>query len=579
MVQYKWVALSNTTIGVFMASVNGTIILISLPDIFNGINLNPFQASNFAYLLWVLMGYNIVTATLLVTSGRLSDFYGRAKLFNLGFATFTVGSLLLFLLPSTGTAGAMELIVFRLVQGVGGAFLFSNSAAIITDAFPVEERGKALGLNQIAFLGGSFIGLVIGGLLAPFNWRYIFLVSVPVGALGSIWSLLKLRDLSLKKEKHRIDLPGNLSFAGGLTLILIGVTYGLLGYKGQPMGWSNPLVILALTVGSALLIAFPFIESHVKEPMFHLRLFRNRAFGLGNLAGFLASLARGGVMLMLIILLQGIWLPLHNYSYSSTPFWAGVFMLPMSVGFIVTGPLSGWLSDRFGARWLATLGMIMSGVAFLLLSFIGYQFDYLTFGLVLFLMGCGSGMFTAPNTALIMNAVPPEERGAASGMRATIVNAGQTVSLGLFFTIVIVALSDGLSLSVASSLASAHVPNSLAPVIGGGLGSEPTVALFSAFLGKDPMSVLIQGLAAYDPAQFSGYSSTGWYQTVTSHYWFPNAIAPAFMGALDLTFYMGAVVSFIAAFFSAIKIETGRLKSASAAGSRSKPGIPDDPEK
>ena len=547
MVQYKWIALTNTTIGVFMAMVNGTIILISFPTIFKGINLDPNVSGNFVYLLWILMGYNIVTATLLVTFGKLSDMFGRTRLFNLGFVVFTVGSLLLFLTPSTGILGADELIIFRLFQGVGAAFLFSNSAAILTDAFPADERGMALGLNQVAALAGSFIGLVIGGILSVINWRLVFLVSVPFGALGSVWSIIRLKDISVKKVQRHIDYFGNLSFAGGLTLLLIGVTYGLINYDGSPMGWGNPWVILSLVLGSILLVAFPFVEAKVRDPMFHMSLFKIRAFGMGNLASFMASIGRGGVMLMLIILLQGIWLPLHGYSYSSTPFWAGVAMLPMTVGFFATGPLSGWLSDRYGAKELGSLGMVIAAVSFLLLSSLPYGFNYWEFALILFMLGAGSGMFAAPNTAAIMNSVPPEERGVASGMRATIMNVGQTASLGLFFTLVIASLSSNLSGSMLGPLATAGVPAGISPMIDGAIGASPTAALFSMFLGYNPMQTVVQQLSNLYPSYFAGYGTTAWYSTITGKSWFPNALAPPFMSALSLSFLVGAALSVLAA--------------------------------
>ena len=353
MVDYKWVALSNTTLGTLMASIDSTIVLIALPAIFRGININPF--SSFQYMLWILFGYSIVTATLLVTFGRLSDMFGRVKLYNLGFLIFTVGSILLSITPSQGDAGAIEIIVFRIVQGIGGAFLFANSAAIITDAFPSNERGKALGINQISFLAGSIVGPGFGGNLAIYDWRLVFLVSVPVGVIGTVWSYLKLKERGAIRKNQKLDIWGNIAFGGGLTLILAGVIYGLIPYGNSAMGWGNPWVIAALVTGTGLLLAFPFIEMHVADPMFRLELFKIRAFSAGNLASLFSSMSRGGVFIMLIILLQGIWLPLHGYSFDSTPFWAGIFMIPMSIGFVLTGPISGWLSDKHGARLLADM--------------------------------------------------------------------------------------------------------------------------------------------------------------------------------------------------------------------------------
>lgn len=547
MVQYKWVALSNTTLGVLMATINGTITLISLPAIFRGIHLNPFASGSFIYLLWILMGFNIVTAVLLVTFGRLSDIFGRVRLFNIGFAIFTFGSVMLYLTPGSGDTAAQFLVAFRIVQGIGASFLFSNSSAIITDAFPVSERGKALGINQVAALGGSFIGLILGGILSVINWRFVFLVSVPVGAIGTVWSMIKLKDTALKEEGQKIDYVGNIVFGSGLTVLLVAITYGLLPYGNSTTGWSNPLVVVGIVLGVFLLALFPVVERYVKQPMFKLKLFRNRAFAAGNFASLLSAVGRGGVMLMLVILLQGIWLPLHGYSYSSTPFWAGIFMLPMTAGFMIMGPLSGTISDRHGARVLATGGMVIVGLAFLILSLFPYDFNYLEFGITLFVMGMGNGMFAAPNTAAIMNSVPAESRGAASGMMTTLRNAGQTASMGMFFTIVIIALSSGMGASFTSALSSIGVSN--ASLYGAALGKvPPTIALFSAFLGENPMTTIIAGLPASMQSGLSPYLST-----ITGKTWFPMALAPAFMGALRDAFYVGMVLSFVAAIVSLLR--------------------------
>lgn len=544
MVEYKWVALSNTTLGVLMASVNGTITLISLPAIFNGININPL--TSFQYLLWILFGYSVVTATLLVSFGRLSDMYGRVRLYNLGFAIFTVGSILLYLTPNAGDAGALELVFFRIVQGIGGAFLFANSAAIITDAFPHNERGKALGINQVAALAGSLLGLTAGGILVTLNWRYVFLVSVPIGMAGTAWSYLKLKELGTIRKNQRLDILGNATFGVGLTVILIAVTYGLIPYGSSQMGWSDPWVIAGLVGGVALLVAFPFIETRVADPMFRLDLFRNRMFSAANLAGVLGAVGRGGVMIMLIILLQGIWLPLHGYSYASTPFWSGIFMLPMMAGFIVMGPLSGYLSDRYGARGFSTLGMAITGSTFVALSFLPYNFDYLPFAIILFVMGLGSGMFASPNTASIMNSVPSEHRGAASGMRATLQNTGSTVSQALFFTIIISALSSNLPGALATALTNAGAPQ----LVKAFNNIPPTGALFAAFLGYNPIGSILSSPQLAAVVKTIPQNALG---VLEGNTFFPNAIAPAFMSALQLSFYIGAALSFAAAVASLLR--------------------------
>jgi EmrB/QacA subfamily drug resistance transporter len=544
MVQYKWVALSNTTIATLMASIDATIVLIALPAIFRGIQIDPLLGSSFQYLLWIMFGYSIVTATLLVTFGRLSDMFGRVRLYNLGFAIFTVGSIMLSLTPNTGNTGALELIIFRLVQGVGAAFIFSNSGAIITDAFPENERGKALGINGLSFLAGSLIGLVLGGVLAVYDWRLVFLVSVPVGVIGTVWSYWKLKDTTARR-KQKMDYWGNITFGAGLTLILLGMTYGLTPYGNSPMGWGSPWVMTSLVSGAALLFAFPFIESRVQDPMFRLDLFKNRQFASANIATFLSSLARGGVMIMIIILLQGIWLPLHGYSYESAPFWAGIFMIPMSIGVALTGPLSGWLSDKHGARLLATGGMIITGAAFLAFTLLPANFAYFSFALILFVMGIGNGIFMSPNMASVMNSCPPECRGAASGMRATLQNCGQTISQAIFFAIIIISLNSTLPSALLTALTNTGVP---AKVLGQFQSIPATGALFAAFLGYNPMKTLLQALGSAASAIPQNTVAT-----LTGHSFFPNAISGPFMSAMTEAFIIGAILCFIAALCSALR--------------------------
>lgn len=542
-IEYKWIVLSITTIEMFMVSVNGSIILISLPAIFDGINIDPL--TSFQYLIWVLMGYNLVTATLLLSFGRLSDMYGRVRLYNVGFAIFTLGSILLYLTPDTGDAGAIEIIVFRLVQAVGASFTYSNSAAILTDAFPENERGKALGLNMVAFLSGQFIGLILGGILAFYHWRYVFLVSVPVGILGTVWAYIKLKETNLPEKARKIDVWGNLAFLGGLTIFLIGITYALLPYEQDPMGWRDPWVIASLFIGIVLLIAFPIIESRVEDPMFRLSLFKNRMFSFANIAGFLNAIARGGMMFMLIMLLQGIWLPLHGYSYESTPLWGGIFMLPLTAGFVIMGPLSGWLSDKYGSRLFATSGLLLTTISFLILAALPYNFNYPIFAVALFIMGLGNGMFGAPNIAAIMNSVPSEERGVASGMRAMLQNSGMVTSMAMFFTIVIVSLTRLFPQELATSLTNVGASNLIAPM------SEipPTGALFAAFLGYNPVSTILAGV----PQSVIATISPETIKILTGTTWFPTTLAQAFMPSLRLSFYIGAILSMTATVLSAMR--------------------------
>ena len=543
MVQYKWVALSNTTIGTLMASIDMSIVLIALPSIFNGIQINPF--TSFQYMLWIMFGYSIVTAVLLVTFGRLSDIFGRVKLYNLGFAIFTVGSILLSLTPNTGDAGAIELIVFRIVQGVGAAFLFSNSGAIITDAFPENERGKALGINQLSFLVGSLVGLVLGGVLAVIDWRLVFLVSVPVGVIGTVWSYWKLKEQHVVRKKQKLDILGNVCFGGGLTLILLGITYGLTPYGTSSMGWTSPWVMASLLGGASLMIAFPFIERRVEDPMFRLDLFKNRNFTSGNIATLLSSLSRGGVMIMLVVLLQGIWLPLHGYSYEDAPFWAGIFMIPMTIGVALTGPISGWLSDKYGAKTFATAGMVITGATFLAFMLLPVNFDYLPFALILFAMGLGNGIFMSPNMASVMNSCPAEHRGAASGMRSTLQNVGQTVSQAIFFSIIIISLNASLPAALSTAVANTGA----SPQVAAAFSQVPaSAALFAAFLGYNPITTLLQSLGSLS----SSLSSTT-LGVLKEPTFFPNAIANPFMSALTIAFVIGAILCFLAAASSALR--------------------------
>jgi MFS family permease len=534
---YKWIALSNTTLGVLMATINSSIVLIALPAIFNGIRIDPLTPGNTSFLLWILMGYMVVTSTLLVTCGRISDMFGRVKLYNLGFAIFAAGSVLLFLTPSTGTAGALELIGFRLIQAVGAAFLFANSTAILTDAFPPEQRGLGLGINQVAAIAGSVIGLILGGILASFDWRLVFLVSVPFGIGGTVWAYLALRETATIRRHQRLDLWGNVTFAGGLTVFLIGLTYGLLPSGGHAMGWTNPWVIAALVAGITLLGLFAAIEVRTPDPMFRLDLFKIRAFAAGNVSGFLASVARGGLQFMLIIWLQGIWLPIHGYSFSQTPLWAGIYMLPMMAGFLIAGPLSGYLSDHLGARPFTTGGMLIAMIAFVFLTFLPANFNYVPFAFLLFLTGTGMGLFSSPNTSSVMSSVPPEHRGVSSGMLATVQNCGMLVSMAFFFTIVIVGLSGSLPTSLATGLVHAGLPAGPASAIA---HLPPTAALFSAFLGYNPMAHLL-------PPGVLAHLSAATRAHLLSRSFFPGLIAAPFMDGLRAAFYVSAAMSLIAA--------------------------------
>jgi MFS family permease len=541
--RYKWVALSNTTLGMLMATVNSSIVIISLPAIFKGVGLNPLQSGNVSYLLWMLMGYMLVTAVLVVGFGRLGDMVGRVRIYNAGFVVFSLGSVALALDPWTGSHGALWLIIWRLVQGVGGAMLFANSTAIITDAFPAERRGMALGINQVAAIAGSFIGLIVGGLLSVIDWRAVFFVSVPIGILGTIWSYKSLHEVGTKNP-GKLDIPGNLTFAAGLTAILTGITYGIQPYGGSSTGWTNPWVLSAIGLGLVLLAVFVFIELRSPAPMFNLGLFKIRAFAMANLAGLLASVGRGGLQFMLIIWLQGIWLPLHGYSYVDTPLWAGIYMLPITIGFLIAGPLSGTLSDRFGARFFATAGLVVVALTFVALLLIPVDFPYWVFAIITGFSGIGSGMFGAPNRSAIMNSVPKNQRGAASGMAGTVQNAGTSLSIGIFFSLMVVGLSSTLPQTLTKGLLSNGVPHSVAAQIG---QTPPVSSLFAAFLGYNPIQTLL------GPTGLLKSGSGVNVATLTGKEFFPHLISGPFHDGLVVVFAAAAVMSVIAAVASLIR--------------------------
>jgi MFS family permease len=556
--RYKWTALSNTTVAVFMATLDGSIVLIALPAIFRGIHLDPLSAGNISYLLWMIMGYRLVQSVLVVTVGRFGDMFGRVRIYNAGFVVFTVASILLSFDPFRGSHGALWLIGWRVLQAIGGSMLTANSAAILTDAFPAKERGFALGINQVAALAGQFIGLVAGGLLAAWDWRAIFWVNVPVGIFGTIWAYRSLRD---NGERHpgRIDWWGNITFALGLGAILVGVTYGIQPYGGHTMGWTNPTVLGELIGGVVLLIVFGLIESRIAAPMFTLALFRIRAFTAGNVASLASSIARGGLQFVLIIWLQGIWLPLHGYDYSSTPLWAGIFLLPMTAGFLVSGPISGRLSDRFGSRGLATSGVLLFGAAFIGLLILPVDFPYWAFAVLITASGVGSGMFASPNASSIMSSVPASQRGAASGMRGTFQNSGTALSISVFFSLMIAGLASSLPHTLTSGLQQQGVPHGVAAQIG---GLPPVSSLFAAILGVNP----IQHLLA--PSGVLSTLPTSNQQVLTGRQFFPHLISGPFHDGLVVVFAVAAGLSLVAAIASLSRGKSTRAESSTATTSR-----------
>jgi MFS family permease len=541
--RYKWTALTNTTAAVFMSTLDGSIVIISLPAIFRGIHLDPLAPGNIGYLLWMIMGYRLVQAIFVVTLGRFGDMYGRVRIYNAGFMVFTVASILLSFDPFQGGQGAMWLIGWRVLQAIGGSMLTANSAAILTDAFPLEQRGLALGINQVAALAGQFIGLTAGGLLAALDWRAVFWVNVPVGVFGTLWAYRKLHD-SGERSGGRIDWWGNVTFAVGLGAVLIAITNGVRPYRHHSMGWGNPTVSGLLIGGIVLLAAFAVIESRVAEPMFAIALFRIRAFTAGNIAGLSAAIARGGLQFVLIIWLQGIWLPLHGYDFGRTPLWAGIFLLPMTAGFLVAGPISGHLSDRFGARGFATAGMLLFGASFVGLMLIPINFSYAWFALLITFNGLGVGMFSSPNSSAIMSSVPARQRGAASGMRSTFQNSGTALSIGIFFSLIVAGLAGTLSTTLTHGLQQQGVSPEVAHQVG---ALPPVASLFSAILGVNPIQHLLAptGALASLPAASQ--------QALTGKTFFPNLISAPFHDGLVVVFSVAAALALIAAIASLMR--------------------------
>ncbi|MEM0373506.1 MAG: MFS transporter [Sulfolobaceae archaeon] len=535
----KWIALSNTSISVFLAFLNYNMIMIALPMIFDELKFNPTSPYSLSYLLWLILGYALVTSAIVLTLGKIADILGRVRLYNLGFLIFTIGSLLCGLVPSQGEEGVLELIIFRMIQGVGGGLLMVNGAAILTDYFPRSELGKALGINQMFGISGSVIGLVVGGILSSINWRLIFLVNVPIGFIGFIWSMVSLKERGVKSNT-RLDIIGSILFIGSLSILLISLSYGIVPYGGEDLGWHNPFVISGLSISLLLLAVFFYLQTRVKNPLFDMTLFKSKTFTSAIIANFIASLARQGISLVLILLLQAIWLPLHGYDFSETPFWAGIYLLPNVVGFAIFGPISGYLSDKYGSKIFTVLGLLLSAFGFFLLSLLPYNFDYIDFAIATFIIGAGMGIFTSPNSADIMASVPSDKRGVASGMRSALQNAASTSSTAIYLSLVITGMSGPFRQSLYGTLSSLGISIQ-------SINVSPTQALFSALLGYNPLSPLAQlspsaGYELNDPKFFS------------------NLIAPSFIQGFRLMLYISITLLIIASLISLYRSSEKRAR-------------------
>jgi MFS family permease len=537
----KWSTLSNTTLGMLMATIDASIVLISLPDIFRGIKINPLTPGNTGYFLWLMMGYMLVTAVLVVSFGRLGDMFGRVRMYNMGFAIFTFFSIMLSVTWMHGPSAAIFMIIMRGFQGVGGAFLMANSAAILVDAFPPNQRGLALGTNMVSAIAGSFIGLILGGLLGPINWRLVFLISVPVGIIGTVWGIINLKEKGVRTPA-KIDWLGNALFAAGLVSLLTGIIYGIEPYGGHTMGWTSPLVRSALVGGVLVLVLFVWVETKVKAPMFHVQLFKIRPFASGTVASLMASLGRGGLMFILVIWLQGIWLPEHGYSFARTPLWAGIFMLPLTLGFLISGPVSGYLSDRFGSRPFAVIGMLLATASFALMELLPINFSYKWFALLLFSNGLAMGLFASPNRAAVMNSLPPDQRGQGSGMGATTMNTAMVLSMGIFFTLIIVGIAGDLPSALYNGLTAHGVPSAAAHQVA---NLPPTSSVFAAFLGYNPIKNLLgpSGVLAHLPHAQMVF--------LTGRSFFPSLITVPFKHGLHEALSFAAICCLLAAIAAA----------------------------
>src|SRR5260221_694671 len=444
--------------------------------------------------------------------------------------------------------------------------LMSNSAAILTDAVPANRRGMALGVNQIAGISGQFVGLLLGGLLAAWDWRAVFWINVPIGAFGTVWAYRSLHELATTR-RARIDWAGNATFAAGAGILLAAITYGIQPYGGHATGWTSPWVLAGLAGGVALLIGFGIIETKIAEPMFQMSLFKIRAFAAGNAASLMGSIARGGLQFMLVIWLAGIWLPLHGYDYLATPLWAGIYMLPLTAGFLIAGPISGTLSDRYGPRPFATAGLLVAACAFAGLMLLPVDFPYWAFALIIFGNGLGSGLFASPNTSAIMSAVPARYRGAASGMRSTFQNSGMSLSIGIFFSLMIAGLAATLPRTLTSGLRAQGVPLNVASHVA---HLPPVSTFFSALLGYNPMRNLLGPSGAL--ARLPRHNAA----VLTGKQFFPHLISGPFHHGLIIVFIAAVAMSLSRALISLLS--DGRLyyddEELASQSSCAKPGVP-----
>ncbi|MEL9991580.1 MAG: MFS transporter [Thermoproteus sp.] len=534
--------LFNSVLGSFMASMNMSALVIALPAIFRGIDVDPFSPLGFVAMLWLILSYPFAVAVLVAIIGRISDMYGKGRAFTLGTIIFTVASLLLGLTPGNGNAAVAQMIAYRILQGVGGSFMFSNSAAIIADVFPPRERGFAQGLVGISFSAGSLTGLLVGGLLAVVDWRLVFLVNVPFGVLNALWSYRVVYNISPGVGKVFVDWAGTITLAAGLLLLLLGLAFSMIPYGNSMMGWSNPLVWAMLSAGLTLIVAVVPLERRAKTPMLRLDLFSIRQFSFGVLSAFLLFIAQGANVFVLSIFLQAVYLPMNGMPYELTPLWAGIYLIPSSIASAVFAPIGGKLVNRLGARAVATIGAALMGIGFELLAALPLTFHYALFALIVALIGAGSGLFMSPNLVSILSSVPSNLRSAASGVRAMMQNVGSLLSFAIFMTLIIAGSASALTPAIQQALLNAGVPAVTAQLL---LSTPPVVAFFAAFLGYNPLGTLI----SLNHVQLS----QDVYAEITKPQFFASAIAPALVDGFHYAYHLAAALAFIAALLSALR--------------------------
>jgi EmrB/QacA subfamily drug resistance transporter len=439
--KYKWWALSCTSLGMLLATINSGTLIIALPDLERHLHTNLLE------LVWVILVYMIASTVLVLSAGRLSDQFGRKKAFVIGFLVFAAASL------GAGFAGnGTQLILWRILQGIGGSFLFANAAAIVTDAFPREQLGVAMGTNTMVAAVGLVIGPVLGGALVAISWHWVFWFNVPFGLAGALWAWLVLKEITGRSEDRSFDVLGTITFLIGLTGLVLGIS------KGGISGWDNTTVIAGLIAAVVFLPAFVLIESRHPAPMLDLGIFKNRLFAAASGAAFLNGLSRFALMFVFVFYFQGV--------QGDSPILAGLKLAPLAVGMLIASPLAGIWADRKGSRTLASIGMLVTAFGLGLMTTLGRDTTYWAPGIYMFIVGVGSGMFNSPNTAAMMGTVAAHRRGIASGARILVQNTGAVLSIAFVLAVVTSSVPRNVLFAVFSGLAH-HISNSrLSPFIG-----------------------------------------------------------------------------------------------------------------